>query len=173
MNYIRTEVTQAPALTGHGDNERLPYAPIHGATGQMQEQALRNTRVDTAWWTMRPEHSVAPGPGGLAPWQTIRVRNYVESTLSGSITVACLAGIAKLSTSHFARAFRASFGVTPAAYVVARRVERAKLMMLVTTESLCRISLDCGFTDQSHLSRVFHREVGQSPSQWRRWHRSA
>jgi transcriptional regulator GlxA family with amidase domain len=107
---------------------------------------------------------------GLAPWQMLRVRDYVESTLSGAIDVACLARIAKLSASHFARAFRASFGATPAAYVVLRRVERAKSLMLETTEPLCRISLDCGFTDQSHLSRVFRRQVGQPPSQWRRRH---
>lgn len=145
MNYMRTHVAVLPIDPGRVDVGGLAAG---NATGR-------------------------PGvPSGLAPWQMLRVRDYVESALTGTIHVASLARVAKLSTSHFARAFRASFGVTPAAYVVVRRVERAKAMMLETTESLCRISLDCGFTDQSHLSRAFRRRVGQSPSQWRRWHRS-
>jgi AraC-like DNA-binding protein len=148
----------------------LPREVLDGSTIQTMEQLLGT--IGTA---ARPSQSArkARASCGLAPWQALRVHDYVESTLSGPINVACLAQIAKLSASHFARAFRASFGATPAAYVVIRRVERAKLMMLETAEPLCRISIDCGFTDQSHLSRVFRRRVGQSPSQWRRRHREA
>lgn len=171
MNYIRTEVTEAPVHHEHADSEHLPGASPHGASAHMLEQLLRAITAAGAGPQTGGSELRSRASSGLAPWQALRVRDYVETTLSGAITVGCLAGIAKLSTSHFARAFRASFGMTPAAYVVARRVERAKLMMLGTTESLCRISLDCGFTDQSHLSRAFRRQVGQSPSHWRRWHR--
>jgi len=118
-----------------------------------------------------PDRKPAP-PNGLAPWQVLRVRDYVELQLGEAIHVACLARIAKLSASHFARAFKASFGMAPATYVAVRRVERAKSLMLSTNDPLCRISLDCGFSDQSHLSRVFSRRVGESPSHWRRWNKA-
>jgi AraC family transcriptional regulator len=54
------------------------------------------------------------------------------------------------------------------AYVAARRVERAKLMMTSTRERLTDIALACGFSDQSHLTRSFRRVVGMSPGRWRR-----
>jgi AraC-like DNA-binding protein len=54
------------------------------------------------------------------------------------------------------------------AYVAARRVERAKLMMTSTRERLTGIALACGFADQSHLNRHFRRVVGTSPGLWRR-----
>jgi AraC-like DNA-binding protein len=41
-------------------------------------------------------------------------------------------------------------------------------MMLTTTEPLCRIALDCGLCDQSHLTRLFRRVVGTTPNAWRR-----
>lgn len=162
MNHMRIEVTERPRDGGY-DTE----TPAHDASARLAiEQLFRAIAAP-------PRRTAHAGreSSGLAPWQMLRVRDHIESGLSGAIDVACLARIAKLSASHFARAFRASFGATPAAYVAVRRVERAKTLMLQTTEPLCRISLDCGFTDQSHLSRVFRRAVGQSPSQWRRRHR--
>jgi AraC-like DNA-binding protein len=54
------------------------------------------------------------------------------------------------------------------AFVVARRIERAKLMMTSTRERLTDIALACGFSDQSHLNRHFRRVVGTSPGLWRR-----
>ena len=107
-------------------------------------------------------------PGGLAVWQQRKVSQAIEGELSAGISTARLAAIARLSASHFTRAFKSSFGRSPHAYVTWRRVERAKSMMLATRESLCQISLECGFSDQAHLSRVFRRAVGQSPSLWRR-----
>lgn len=173
MNYIRTEVTETAADHRYDDAKPVAHDGQAGPAGQTMALLL------SAMAAVQAEPIAGSSPrkmrasSGLAPWQVLRVRDYVEATLSGIIHVSCLARIAKLSTSHFARAFRVSFGVTPAAYVVVRRVERAKRMMLSTTEPLCRISLDCGFTDQSHLSRAFRRQVGESPSQWRRWHRLA
>jgi AraC-like DNA-binding protein len=58
-------------------------------------------------------------------------------------------------------------------YIAARRVERAKRMMIISTESLTEIALNCGFADQSHLNRQFRRAVGVTPGQWRRSSASA
>jgi AraC-like DNA-binding protein len=48
-------------------------------------------------------------------------------------------------------------------------VEYAKQRMLTTNAPLCEIALDCGLADQSHLSRVFRRVTGTTPSAWRRY----
>jgi AraC family transcriptional regulator len=54
------------------------------------------------------------------------------------------------------------------AYVGARRVERAKLMVASTRKKLTDIALACGFSYQSHLTKTFRRVVGMSPGVWRR-----
>lgn len=106
--------------------------------------------------------------GGLAPWQIRRVSTHIEEHLSENVLCEDLSAVAKLSLSHFSRAFRGSFGCPPHAYLTQRRLERAQGLMLATNESLGQIALECGFVDQPHLSRLFHRFVGQSPAAWRR-----
>ncbi len=106
--------------------------------------------------------------GGLAPWQARRVVAYIESNISLSFCVADLAGIVKLSISHFFRAFKETFGQPPLVYVKARRMRHARVIMLSTREPLAQIALDCGMSDQAHFSRVFRKVVGISPSLWRR-----
>jgi AraC-like DNA-binding protein len=105
---------------------------------------------------------------GLAPWQAKRVLSYVEENLGSKIEVQELADVASLSCSHFARAFKRCIGRPPMAYVAARRLERAKLMMTSTREMLASIALACGYGDQSHLTKRFRDVIGVSPGRWRR-----
>lgn len=105
--------------------------------------------------------------GGLAPWQEKRIVAFVENQIAQKITIDDLAKVAKLSTSYFAAAFKRSFGISPYAYIVKRRVEFAKRQMLQSRAPLCEIALNCGLSDQSHLSRVFRRNTGMTPTGWR------
>src|SRR6266404_8667479 len=106
--------------------------------------------------------------GGLAPWQAKRISSYIEDNLGSNIRATDLAGIVQLSTSHFFRAFRNSFGEAPLAYIMKRRILRAQEMMLSSRYSLLRIALECGMCDQAHFTRVFRRIVGINPNTWRR-----
>jgi AraC family transcriptional regulator len=106
--------------------------------------------------------------GGLAPWQAKRLRSYIEDNLGSNIRATDLAGILQLSTSHFFRTFRNSFGEAPLAYIMKRRILRAQEMMLSSRCSLLRIALECGMCDQAHFTRVFRRIVGINPKAWRR-----
>jgi len=106
--------------------------------------------------------------GGLAPWQIRRAQEMLASNLEDSIQREDVARACGLSVSHFSRAFRASIGLPPHRWVMMRRIENAKLIMRQGQESLGEIALRCGFADQSHFTRVFSRETGASPGQWRR-----
>nr|WP_252192875.1 AraC family transcriptional regulator [Rhizobium sp. CSW-27] len=110
------------------------------------------------------------GGQGLAPWQVRRIARFVEENLHQMIRTEELAGIARLSVSHFSRAFRDSFGQAPYAYVLYRRIARAKQMMRESDEPLAQIALCCGMADQAHFSRLFRRLTGETPSHWRRRH---
>lgn len=105
---------------------------------------------------------------GLAPWQLRRVLAHIEANLGTPIKNKDLAAIARLSTFHFAVAFRNSVGESPHEHVIRRRVERAQGLMLSTAKSLSDIAAECGLADQAHLTRLFRRIVGDSPAAWRR-----
>jgi AraC family transcriptional regulator len=106
--------------------------------------------------------------GGLAPWQARRLRNYIEEKLDSTIRARDLAGLVRLSTSYFFRAFRNTFGETPVAYIMKRRMLRAQELMLKSRVSLSQVALECGMCDQAHFSRTFRRIVGTNPTVWRR-----
>lgn len=118
-----------------------------------------------------PAADSAAGKSGRAKlclWQLRKVAGYVDSNLSQSIRNEDLAALLRLNTAHFARAFRASVGEPPHEYVIRRRMEHARALMLSTCASLSEIALDCGLADQSHLTRLFRRHFGESPAAWRR-----
>ena len=106
--------------------------------------------------------------GGLAPGQIRRISRYIESNLAAPIRNRELAAIVRLSPSHFSRAFKESFADTPHRYVMGRRMERAKALMVTTDASLGRIAAECGFSDQPHFNRIFRRLLGDRPRTWRR-----
>lgn len=107
--------------------------------------------------------------GGLAPWQVNRVKKYVEDNLSYPMSLDELAQLIRLSTSYFSAAFKVSFNMSPHNYIVGRRIARAKHRMANSTDSLSEIALDCGLSDQAHLSRIFRKATGTTPSAWRRF----
>lgn len=108
-----------------------------------------------------------PAKTGLAAWQMRRVTAYIDAHLAGSIRNRDLAAAAKLSCGYFCQSFKDSFGCPPHSYIVRRRVERAKELLETTTTPLSQIALDCGFSDQSHFSRIFRRVTGEAPRLWR------
>jgi transcriptional regulator GlxA family with amidase domain len=97
----------------------------------------------------------------------------VETNLSTTIRVRELARLLSLSASHFCRAFKSTFGVSPREYVLRRRIEVAQGLMLTTSEPLSSIAVRCGMCDQPHFTRSFHRIVGVTPNTWRRMRQDA
>jgi AraC family transcriptional regulator len=136
-----------------------------------QDEAIAIDFVKRASMLLKPSpaRSGNSASGGLAPWQAARVKRYVEDNMSRTIAIDELAELARLSSSYFSAAFKTSFGLSPHSYIIAQRVERAKQLMLSTDAPLCEIALDCGLADQAHLSRIFRRATGTTPSAWRRF----
>jgi AraC family transcriptional regulator len=87
--------------------------------------------------------------------------------------VAELARECGLSSGYFSRAFRLTTGITPHQWLIRKRVERARQLLLGNGLRLVDIALVCGFVDQSHFTRVFTRFEGESPGKWRQRHRKS
>jgi AraC-like DNA-binding protein len=106
--------------------------------------------------------------GGLAAWQIVRVRAYIDGNLHRTIHIRDLSAVARRSPAHFSRKFKLAVGESPHAYVVKKRLERACHLMITSAEPLSEIALSVGFSDQAHLCRLFRQAFGQSPAHWRR-----
>lgn len=106
--------------------------------------------------------------GGISPSMLRRSIEFMDARLDGTLRLSELAREAGLSASHFVRSFRQSTGKTPYQYLLLRRVERARLAMQDRRASLAEVALVSGFADQHHLSRVFRRVTGLTPSNYRR-----
>jgi AraC family transcriptional regulator len=171
MTAMNTQLATSGALAGQ----------MAQAILEMLEAAQRVLRadpgqakslLDRASVLLTPAPSMeafdANGLSGLAPWQGRKIDQFIAENLDRTISVGELASLARLSTTHFSRVFKRSFGVTPRDYVMRARLDRAKALLSRTSLSLCQIALDCGFCDQAHMSRIFHQVVGATPSRWRK-----
>jgi AraC family transcriptional regulator len=107
------------------------------------------------------------GHGRLAPWQSQRVLAYIRANLGARIRTPDLAVQARVSVGHFSRAFKATFGEAPAAFILKIKMVKAREIMLRTRRPLAQVALDCGMSDQAHFSRTFRRIVGLTPSRFR------
>lgn len=108
--------------------------------------------------------------GGLAAWQSRRATELLAEHLDGRLRLEDLARECDLSASHFARAFKVSFGVTSHQWLIARRIDRAKELLVLGRIPLAEIGSQSGFGDQAAFTRTFHRVVGMTPGRWRREH---
>jgi AraC-like DNA-binding protein len=106
--------------------------------------------------------------GGLGPWQKRRATELLSENLDGRVRLSQLARECGLSVSHFARSFKASFGVSTHRWLVQRRIERSQDLLIRTRESLVDVAEQAGFSDQAAFTRTFHQIVGVSPGRWRR-----
>lgn len=96
-----------------------------------------------------------------------RVRDHIEAHLGSELSLVELAEVACLHPCHLSRSFKAAMGVGPQRYITQRRIERAKTLLARSALPLVAIAQDLGFSDQSHFTNVFRREVGSTPARFR------
>jgi AraC family transcriptional regulator len=114
-----------------------------------------------------------PVSGGLSPWQLRHALDFLVAHLDGDPTIAELAQECGLSSGYFARAFRQTMGAAPHQWLIGKRIERARELLLGGRLDLAEIAVACGFVDQSHFTRVFARHEGCAPGRWRKLNRSS
>ena len=96
-----------------------------------------------------------------------RVIDYIEAHLSDDLSLDALAGVAAMSRFHFADSFRRATGLAPYAYVVARRIAKAKVLLATTRLPVADIAWQVGYANAAKFARQFRRHAGVNPAAWR------
>ena len=109
-----------------------------------------------------------PIRGGLASWQEKRAKEMILDDLSGNTPMGEIAAACGLSAGYFARSFRKTTGVAPHTWLLRARVERAMALLRQRDVMVSEVAAACGFANPSHFTRVFTRQIGASPTAWRR-----
>jgi len=113
-------------------------------------------------------YSSPPLNGGLPSLLWKRVNDYIQANIAQTLTLEGLAEVCKLSPSHFARAFKKTTGQTPHQYVISSRLIKAGYLIRKTDTSLHDISMQTGFSSQSHMTSLMRRLWGTTPAEHRR-----
>jgi AraC-like DNA-binding protein len=96
-----------------------------------------------------------------------RARDLMDREYSRPLDVAQLARTALMSTAHFSRQFRAAYGETPYAYLMTRRIERAKALLRGGELTVTEVCLEVGCSSLGSFSASFTQMVGETPSAYR------
>lgn len=182
--------------TGGGFGAEPALAPAwHAATPSLRRLAMRSVR---AVLQQRGEYAlqsaaddllgaVAELQSGFAdmvercPGRTLaqrqnvflrmqRVRNYMATRCEQELDIPELARLASYSPWHFIRAFHAVYGETPHAYLVDRRLERARRLVRSSSLAISEIAVASGFENRCAFSRLFRQRFGISAAALRRQH---
>jgi AraC-like DNA-binding protein len=97
----------------------------------------------------------------------LRAKDLVDAHYAEPLTVADMARCAGLSTAHFSREFRRTFGESPHQYLLTRRLERAAALLRNTDRSVTEICFAVGLTSIGSFATSFRRVHGASPSAYR------
>jgi AraC family transcriptional regulator len=128
----------------------------------LQELVVRLMQTQARTLLLSPETAFA-NVNRLA-----HVAKYIHKHISRNLQVRELADEACLSEPNFYRTFKHTFGMTPVDYINQQRIALASRLLRITNRSLGDISVECGFNNLTYFMKIFRRETGVSPSQYRK-----
>jgi AraC-like DNA-binding protein len=125
--------------------------------------ALIGERI-TAHLTRTPRPAPSREPG--IAWQ---LRDFLEAHLTGQVSLARVGATLDRSVPHLVRSFTRQFGLSPHAYVIGRRIDAARRLMLQGAAP-ADVATAVGFYDQAHFTRHFKRHTSTTPASYARSH---
>jgi AraC-like DNA-binding protein len=176
MKEIAEEVTGRPILRGlsfgptvvrDGDALEL-FRMAHERMEAGEEGLSADECLIAAYGLLLRRYAALDGGINVQrePSRIARVRDYLETSFAQPIDLKQLADIADLSRFQLLRAFRRETGMTPHAYLTDCRVHAAR-RLLARGDSVVDAAFACGFSDQSHLTRIFKAHAGLTPGRFR------
>ena len=99
------------------------------------------------------------------------IKSYIDTNYNEDIKLEDLSSMAYMNKFHLISEFKQSYRITPIEYLILKRIEISKNLLISTNHTMEEISALVDFNSQSYFNQVFKKKVGQTPSQFRRKHR--
>lgn len=106
-------------------------------------------------------------PSGLPAAEVAKVQAFITEHIGEPLTLAKLADAVGAPVHHLVTGFRTALGTSPARYVLAQRIRRARWLLAHSSTTLAEIAYACGLSSQSHLTTAFRKETGITPAAFR------
>lgn len=158
QDTVVTSICQA--ITREAQRREAGSALIVDALGTQLAVHLLRHYAALEWRGHEPK-------GRLSPAQVRLVTDHIDAHLQDPLALEDLAALVGLGVWTFSRHFRESFGRAPHAFVIERRIERARRLLAQGRVAIKEVALNCGFADQAHLTRVMRRQLGTTPARLR------
>lgn len=97
-----------------------------------------------------------------------KVLKYISQNYTQSISLTYLANLCDYSPEYFSTKFKEMFGLSPQKYIIHKRLTQAKFLLISTNRTIREIGSEVGYPDQVHFSKIFKKEVGYSPIDYRK-----
>jgi AraC family transcriptional regulator len=156
------DVVEVTAMAAAQALRRLVLSRVTDPSAYVDGVLALSQAVEDVLDERRPPVSAAAA--GMTAARLRRIDDIIEDRLEGGLTVFDLADELGLSVGYFSRAFRAAMGMSPHAYIVDRRLSRARLYLRAGRRDLAQIAAACGFSSHAHMSTLFRRRFGVAPS---------
>ncbi len=160
---------------GLGENDRkiavLKFMnPVHDCSSY--EMAVQNS-LNKIWQILFSHIREIPLISSQKNEQLLQIRTQkmlskIQSSYSQQITLTEIAASAGISKSEASRCFQSYLHTSPVNYLLSYRIERAKWALQNSMDTIEQISEHCGFQSTSYFGRIFRRQTGMSPSQYRK-----
>lgn len=177
--YLDRDVVPA-SLAGAGvDHTNLHDPPLRAALSRLHDclasdqesleaearLALIGERITAHLMRARfPAPAARPEPGIAG-----QLRQLLDAHITGKVTLARAAALLDRSVPHLVRSFTREFGLSPHAYVIGRRIDLARRLLLAGAPP-ADVAAAAGFCDQAHLTRYFKRHTSATPAAYARSH---
>lgn len=148
---------------------RRRVGQLHTALANRGDEFEAESRLAFISERLRERLRPGPAPGGTEPARGIAhdLRDLLDGRLLEGVALAEAARLLHAHPTHLVRAFSSAFGIAPHQYVMSRRVDLARRLLL-DGRPPGAVATAAGFYDQSHLSRHFRRVVGIAPGRYAR-----
>lgn len=100
-------------------------------------------------------------------------KNYILENYYTDISLDDISNYVYISTSHFARAFKKHYGISPIQYLLSVRIQKAKTLLEETNRKIGDIAIDVGFSAQQRFNDIFKKQIGMSPSEYRQKYKAS
>lgn len=102
-----------------------------------------------------------------APTPAYHIAKYIKEHYQSSVTLTDICQKFNFSKNHVINIFKREYGVTPVKYINDQKISRAKYLLEVTSNTVESIALESGFNDYSHFYKLFCKNVGVAPANYR------